>query len=140
MGLWDAESREKILISVSEKVTKFKKHDLRDFLPEWSSIEYKYDEELDVIYFIVSGNETESGQKPNSESVIYVAVPSVVSIKLTEISRIQSKLIPGNEKQVFVMALVDSDSTIIYYKMTKGFLDLDRLVPEGVLEDNNICK
>lgn len=104
-----------------------------------SSIEYKYDQELDIIYFIVNEKDTECLQKPHS--VIYVAVPSAVIINLMEITRIQTKLIPGNEKQAIVMALVDSDSTIIYYKMSKGFVDLDTLVsPEGVSEDINSSK
>lgn len=102
------------------------------FFSAWPSIEYKYDQELDIIYFIVNAKETECGQKPNSESVIYVAVPALITIQLMEITRIQSKLIPVKEKQAIVMALVDSDSTIMYYKMSNGFLDLDPLVPDNV--------
>lgn len=105
------------------------------FLPAWSSIEYKYDQELDIIYFIVNAEATDCEQKPQSESVIYVAVPSLVNINLMEISRIQSNLIPDNEKQVIVMALVDSDSTIMYYKMSNGFLDLETLVPEDASKE-----
>lgn len=89
------------------------------------------------------GNKQQHTEKIKSMD-IYVPVPSSKNLNIFELEQIEEKLCDAKEKELrmismgnlenievscknIILAIVDSNSTILYYKLTKGLLDLDSL-------------
>lgn len=86
-------------------------------------------------------NEVESSsQAGNSgDTDVYVPVMTFNDIDLHTIETIQRTLSKDNHRPNVILAIVDSNSTILYYRMTNGLLDLDNLVSTWYEANNLIC-
>ena len=78
-----------------------------------------YNSELNLIYLI--------GIQSNNEPKIYVPIMAFDNINLNYIQKIQQCLSKSDadDHRSIVISLVDSSSTIIHYKMTNGFKEID---------------
>lgn len=78
--------------------------------------EYFYSKVLNVIYL--------HGTKINQQGYdVYVPLTAFDSIEINEIDKFQ-KCLCENEKRTIIVAVVDSNSTIIYYRFSSGIGDL----------------
>lgn len=96
-------------------------------------VNYHYNEALKLIYMIASKVKKESIDVAQSSSQIvdtdgtdvYVPVMAMNDIDLNVIETIQRTLSKDNYRPNIILAIVDSNSTILYYRLTNGLLDLN---------------
>jgi hypothetical protein len=82
--------------------------EIRQFL----DVKYEYSKELDLIY--LSGRKTRE-----TEPDVYIPAPSMDEIDLDKITQYQNHL-----GKSIVLAIVDTSSSILYYRMTQGVKDI----------------
>lgn len=84
------------------------------------NVSYKFSEPLNRIYLELTK------KKKDCDEVEEIVVPTLAfdQLNLKEIERIQSILCINKEKSEITIALIDSTSTILYYKMTNSFVDI----------------
>lgn len=63
---------------------------------------------------------------------IYVPIPAAVDINLSEMTDLQKSILSehhidqANFNEInFILAIVDPNTTIVYYKLCSGFFDMD---------------
>lgn len=101
-----------------------------------SCVEYHYNDELELIYLTASKKKKDQAEVESSSRVVetddtdvYVPVMSFNDIDLKRIEIIQNTLSKDNYQQPnVILAIVDSNATILYYRMTNGLLDLNHLL------------
>lgn len=98
-------------------------------------VNYHYNEELKLIYLTAPRTKKRpTVVKSSSQNVemddtdIYVPTMAFNDIDLNTIETIQRTLCPDVHQPNVILAIVDSNSTILYYRMTNGLLDLNTLM------------
>ncbi|XP_048458100.1 tRNA-splicing endonuclease subunit Sen15 [Rhincodon typus] len=97
----------------------------------WKDVTYKGSEELQLVYL--------QGY-PGGQEEIEVVVPMPVHMTLSHerIRKIMESICDQSRKE-FTLAIVDSDSTVVYYQLTNGFVVPDP--PDNVEEiDSRQCR
>ncbi|XP_072367696.1 tRNA-splicing endonuclease subunit Sen15 isoform X1 [Scyliorhinus torazame] len=97
----------------------------------WKDVTYKGSEELQLVYLQGCPGEQE-------EMEVVVPMPVQMTLSHERIRRIMECVCDQNEKEL-TLAIVDSDSTVVYYQLTNGFVVPD---PPDVVEevDSKQCK
>ncbi|XP_078263934.1 tRNA-splicing endonuclease subunit Sen15 [Rhinoraja longicauda] len=97
----------------------------------WKDMTYKGSKELDLVYLQGCPGEEE-------EAKVVVPLPVHKTISHEGIRRIM-ECVCYQSKREFTLAIVDSDSTVVYYQLTDGFVVPDP--PERTEEaDGKHCK
>lgn len=93
-------------------------------------MKYFYDADLDLVYLTVCNVN-------NCIECFYLASPSSATIDLTATERIRTKLLHSHghecrdvDKVQLMFAIVDPNTTIVYYKLSLGLISLDSLRDE----------
>lgn len=79
-------------------------------------VQSKYNKELDIIYFIVSGEELVE------DSEIFIPLSSASFLSISWIETIQDAVCKENEDPRITLAFREQDSSVMYYSMTKGII------------------
>ncbi|XP_059840820.1 tRNA-splicing endonuclease subunit Sen15 isoform X1 [Hypanus sabinus] len=95
----------------------------------WKDVTYKGSKELQLIYLQGCPGEQENKK-------VVVPLPVHMSLSHERIRRIMDCICNENEQEI-TLAAVDSDSTVVYYQLTNGFVIPD---PPDVIEDSKRCK
>lgn len=93
------------------------------------AVSYHYNDEVKLIYLTSAKGSNSSGSNEDGETEIYIPMTTFNDIDLHTIQTIQQVL--GNDKQHqrnVIIGIVDSNSSILYYRMTDGLVDLDQLL------------
>ncbi|XP_051868083.1 tRNA-splicing endonuclease subunit Sen15 isoform X2 [Pristis pectinata] len=97
----------------------------------WKDVAYKGSKELQLVYLQGCPGEQE-------EVKVVVPLPVHMSLSHERIRRIM-ECVCNQSEQEFTLAAVDSDSTVVYYQLTNGFVVPE---PPDVIEepDSKQCK
>lgn len=97
-----------------------------------ANVKYFYNADLDFVYLTVSNAD-------GYIECIYLASPSSATIDLTATETIRMKLIdshanecPDPDMVQLILAIVDPNTTIVYYKLNIGLHTLDTLKAERI--------
>ncbi|XP_041063485.1 tRNA-splicing endonuclease subunit Sen15 [Carcharodon carcharias] len=96
----------------------------------WKDVTYKGSEELQLVYLQGCPGEQE-------EMEVVVPMPVHMTLSHERIRRIMECTCDQSEKEL-TLAVVDSDSTVVYYQLTNGFVVPDP--PDVVEEDSKQCR
>ncbi|XP_032885011.1 tRNA-splicing endonuclease subunit Sen15, partial [Amblyraja radiata] len=97
----------------------------------WTNMTYKGSKELELVYLQGCPGEEE-------EVKVVVPLPVHTTISHEGIRRIM-ECVCNQSKRAFILAIVDSDSTVVYYQLTDGFVVPDPpQISEGA--DGKLCK
>lgn len=106
-----------------------------------TGVSYHYNAALKLIYLVGPSVKKDSSEVESSHRVgeagdtdIYVPALAFNDINLHTIETIQRTLSKDNYRPNIILAIVDANSTILYYRITNGLLDLDDFATNRVTE------
>lgn len=90
---------------------------------QYADVTYKYNEEIESIILIAKKKVTVNGEEVISTDYI-IPHAACHDIDLHKIEKIQDILCPNEPKASIILAILDSNTTIMYYKFTNSLLEL----------------
>lgn len=96
-----------------------------------SNVKYYYNSEFNLIYLTVADD-------VNCIESIYLASVSSARLNMTATERIRNAILKNHahecsspENVQLILTIIDSNTTIVYYKLTHGMISLDSILEEG---------
>lgn len=104
-----------------------------------TNVKYFYNPDLNLVYLTVSNAD-------GAVECFYLASSSSATLDLTATETIRAKLIAAHahechdvDKVQLMLAIIDPNTTIVYYKLTLGLVSLASLKEERTLSQPKVC-